>query len=516
MLIDYDRNTNHFVVKCTPNQHDTLVREGFLWCDTNRRFQTSNIQLVEKHKEHATPFVHKLLDQRYIRVTNTFTADDVVYPKNLSLRNYQVSDIVFALNRNRAYLAVDPGLGKTIEAICVHNTQPRPVVYLCPPFLLKDVARKYDEWGTAFFDVDLHSTAKPFLDPSCFNIVSDSRMHSEEFAKIIRKFAIDNPTAMLIIDEAHRYKAVQSKRTDNLFRHAATLFEKIILLSGTPMPNRIAELYMPVSRFAPECIDFMNFEAFAFEYCGGYYKDGVLNYTGASSTGILFNRLKLFMKRTKKKDVLTELPPKTIERVYIPNKLPTDLRKIEEEIQALIDPSEIAIVDLEQTIANSIGVDALEMSTYRKELGKVKVEGALTFVKDILTNTEANVLVFGVHKEVIALLAEGLNKYNPSVVTGATPMNKRQAQVDRFQNGETRLFIGNIQACGVGFTLTAATRVVFVEWSWVPGENSQAIDRAHRIGQKDSVHAQFLMFQNSLDERIYQTNQFKEKVIEQL
>lgn len=65
-----------------------------------------------------------------------------------------------------------------------------------------------------------------------------------------------------------------------------------------------------------------------------------------------------------------------------------------------------------------------------------------------------------------------------------------------------RVFVGQILAAGTAITLTAASEVTIVEPSWVPGENRQAIDRAHRLGQQDSVLASFLYLPNTLDARI--------------
>ncbi len=64
------------------------------------------------------------------------------------------------------------------------------------------------------------------------------------------------------------------------------------------------------------------------------------------------------------------------------------------------------------------------------------------------------------------------------------------------------MLIGNYLAMGIGFTLTKATRGLFVEFSWVPGENEQAGDRMHRIGQTGSVHIQYMVYKNSIDKKV--------------
>jgi Superfamily II DNA/RNA helicases, SNF2 family len=94
------------------------------------------------------------------------------------------------------------------------------------------------------------------------------------------------------------------------------------------------------------------------------------------------------------------------------------------------------------------------------------------------------------------------------------PPLKRQEYVDLFQNNrDTRIIIGNIQSLGTGWTLTSAYNVVYVESSWIPGENWQCADRAHRIGQNFKVMLHFLVVEGSLDARILSSAALKSQDI---
>ena len=123
--------------------------------------------------------------------------------------------------------------------------------------------------------------------------------------------------------------------------------------------------------------------------------------------------------------------------------------------------------------------------------------------------------MFAIHKEVIAELVNKLMKYQLRFATGETPTKTRHKMVKEFQNNQNvRLFIANVDAMGVGHTLTKANRVVLVEYAWVPGVNRQAIDRSHRYGLNHSLLAQYLVLANSLDKPVLEALKRKENVIE--
>lgn len=91
----------------------------------------------------------------------------------------------------------------------------------------------------------------------------------------------------------------------------------------------------------------------------------------------------------------------------------------------------------------------------------------------------------------------------------------RQAAVDAFQGDpNVRVFIGSITAAGVGITLTASSHVVFAELDWVPGNLTQAEDRCHRIGQRESVLVQHLVLDGSLDARMAKILVRKQEIID--
>jgi len=109
------------------------------------------------------------------------------------------------------------------------------------------------------------------------------------------------------------------------------------------------------------------------------------------------------------------------------------------------------------------------------------------------------VVIFAWHKVVIDNLLEELKGYDPVSITGSTKLEDRQKAVDEFQNGKCRVIIGNIKAMGQGLTLHAAGDVVFLEMDWTPGNNTQAEDRIHRIGQTELCHIHYLVYAETVD-----------------
>lgn len=465
-----------FICVAGYRDRDLPRKAGFKWNEIEKRWVTQSPSVAARLRQYADENAKTEIN-RILLVCEPW-AGGISIPKGLSLMRFQTEGVRFALSRNRSYLAYDPGLGKTIiVATVARNLKPLHVVYICPPFLKSTVEYEFEKWGA----------------PETL-VVPDTIIHRIDVQhKMIREYT---PGTLLIVDEAHRFKNETTRRSKALF-NLTPYFERIIFLSGTPMPNRPIELYPVLKHCAPETIDFKNKFEFGVKYCAGYKNNFGWDFTGASNMKDLGARVKdKFMLRKKKSEVLTELPPKTESLILIGDKMPNTLASLDRSILKSFSPEDL----MSHLAPNS------HVATYRKELGKLKAPKAVEVVSSVLDETEESVLLFAIHKDVVAKLKSGLSKFNPLVITGDVPTQKRNEIVTTFQNSSThRILIGNIDACGLGFTLTKATRVVFCEFAWVPGVNDQASDRAHRIGQKDNVLVQYLVFKNSIDRQILET-----------
>jgi SWI/SNF-related matrix-associated actin-dependent regulator of chromatin subfamily A-like protein 1 len=138
------------------------------------------------------------------------------------------------------------------------------------------------------------------------------------------------------------------------------------------------------------------------------------------------------------------------------------------------------------------------VSKIRHELGRLKAEPALRFIREQAQDYGEKFVIFAHHRAVLEELVRGLE--GAVLVTGETPQGARVAAIERFQDDPSiRFFVGSIHAMGLGVTLTAASRVIFVEQDRVPAIMRQAEDRLGRIGQRNAVLSQWLVVPDSID-----------------
>lgn len=496
----------YFIFRCGYADREIPKANGFRWSTDLKVWYTSDLSVAAKLRDYAVDEAKTKLGEVFLQKT-PWSLPLPALPDGLTLLPHQALAIRFALERNRCYLGLDPGLGKTICAAVIASALKRSVVYVTPPFLVGNVKAEFEKWAP---EVDLR-------------IIRDSMLTSEptkSTRKEIEDFIQEVPH-VLFVDEAHRFKNAEAKRTQALFGHKrkaaapitglASYFKRQVYLSGTPMPNRPIELYPVLSAIAPETIGFMNQFEFGRRYCAGHKSQWGWDFSGASNMAELRDRvihpLGPFMLRMKKD--LLDLPPKTEELFVVSEGMSPALAKMDK------------LIGWEDLMKEQIAEEQedpkeyLHLMTYRRLLGQEKARLAVPYLKSLLEETEENILVFAYHKDVIAYLEEELGEWQPIVITGETPVDRRQNMVKEFQEqGTKRLIIGNYLAMGVGFTVTKATRVVFIEFDWVPGVNDQAADRTHRIGQKNSVLVQYVVYKDSVDKVVIETLLRKRKALQ--
>lgn len=508
----------HFVAHVSHRKGERKAKAaGFRYSMSSRRWYTPFHAVAARLSEYADDRAKDEIRKTLITVSHW--SRPLQLPRGLALKYFQPRPIKFALRRNRSYLALDPGLGKTVCAATVaYNLPGHRVIYVCPPFLTLNTEEEFKKWAPTR-KVLVVSSKTDFKDAELILrhdviIVPDSILTRKEVRQFMMWQYAASRRVLLIVDEVHRFKEPRAQRTGVVFgrhlgkhgiaRHGLTgLADKSIIMSGTPMPNSPIELYHTLSRMAPECIDFMTKHQFGVRYCAAKRGFHGWDYSGESNVEELSERIKhrtgKFMYRLRK-DVL-DLPKKLEGMVIVGKDMSPKLAKLDAKIMR-----EYSLKDLMRAeIAERHGKYETELHfmTYRRLLGIEKVPFAVDYVANILDQNQQSVLLFAIHKEVIALLQEKLYNFRPITITGKTPKAKRHALVKKFQTSKKRrLFIGQLTAAGIGLTLTKATRVVMAEYSYAPSANEQAGDRAHRIGQTEDVLQEYIVFRNSGDRSV--------------
>lgn len=157
------------------------------------------------------------------------------------------------------------------------------------------------------------------------------------------------------------------------------------------------------------------------------------------------------------------------------------------------------------------------IASLRRVLGEAKAShpDTIEYIK-LLLDQGRPVVVFGHHGTVLDILCDRLAKYKPVRLCQKTKTTQKQSIVDAFQNGDTNLFIGGLKSSSVGITLTRSCDVVFVEIDYVPATMNQALDRVHRIGQKNAVTGHYIVSKNKFDRNIVRLMIDKQKSFEKV
>jgi len=414
---------------------------------------------------------------------------EIPAPAGLEYLPFQRAGIAYAVQGQNTLIGDEMGLGKTIQAIGIINyTKAENVLIVCPAFLKINWRRELDKWLLPPRSVGI--AEGKFLPDTQVVIINYDIVGKHLEALQSRHWDLR------ITDECHYYKNPKAKRTKAV---KAIDADRKIAMSGTPISNRPIELHSILDDLTDE----FTFWDYAKRYCNAHRNSFGWDMSGSSNLEELQTRLRsTVMVRRLKSEVLTELPSKV--RQVVP--LAGDEGKILRRFG--IDPDATWAEIITELTSTTEGFEML--SKLRHEMALTKVPAAIEMVS--AASEEGPVLVFCHHKDVVAGLAEGLE--NCVTATGDNSKEQRDRAVQKFQAGEANIFIGTMGACGVGLTLTRSAHIIFCELDWVPGNVTQAEDRAHRIGQTDTVLVQHLVLDGGLDAHIAQTIVAKQAVID--
>lgn len=409
-------------------------------------------------------------------------------------------------NNQGVYCGDDCGLGKTIQTIVTLNdfdvtfTEKKIIYIICPAVMRlvwRDELLKWFIPSLFAVDIKIYKSKIDYRDIGKFriNIISYQLATSELFLNALKK--LDIIIDFLILDEAHRVKTSKAKRTKAIFKHIWPRAFYKIALSGTPFTKSVEDGYTLFHRFNPDY--FPDWYTYCNTYMNRKHNGFGIQYEGLKNADKLKKGLKTFFFRRTKEKVLPELPAVTYKKISLDSSYAVKLSAEQKaEMEAYY-----------KELREMLGKDAVfkvkpppvPVMTIRREQGRKKTDSIIEYV-ELLLEQNVPVVLFGIFREELKRYEDVFAKHRPAILHGSIGANERQRHIERFQNGDTPLFIGQMGAAGEGITLTRSSDVVLTETPYSPAEIKQAIDRCNRMGQKNAVTVHYFVVDKSVDEKI--------------
>ena len=420
---------------------------------------------------------------------------ELVDPKDLDLPfdvyPFQLEDAKKIIQYKRVLIGHEMGLGKTLISILVGSSLNVPKLVICPECLRINWEREIKQ---AKHDSDvqiLYANEEPHFGKD-WTIVGykTAVKYIDELKKHCK---------CLFVDECHNCKAVNnwgkptSKRAEAVI-NLAQASEYCYLLSGTPEPSHNIDLYNILKMLKCEEFDFNNKWAFlnyANKFCDPKETYFGKDFSGSSNTDQLHKILSKIMVRRLRKDVLPNLKK---QRQFIPIKpaFKKDYTNIEKRLYKPLEG------DTYMGLA----------MTGRQMLSKHKLDTAIDLAESLVNAGESVVLVTN-FIETADELAKHFKNDCCEIRGGMSDLDK-QIAIDMFQDKKKSVCILNMQAGGVGITLTAAHTMIIIDYAWLPSDMIQVEDRICRSGQTEACMIYYIYCENSILDEIF-INMISEK-----
>ena len=420
-----------------------------------------------------------------------------------NLLNFQREGLDFLLkSAGNALLADEMGLGKTVQSLSYIASEQNafPALIVAPLVTLQNWQREIEKFlmkksrnGRIIEDQSPSSTIirvgkSEELDKYDFYIINYELLFKryKDLSKLGLKTIVCDEVQNLRSKTTQKYQAIKKLATLESVKYR-------VGLSGTPIYNRGSEIWPIVDILRPGLLG--SFKEFCeyFCYINEKGKAIVLENKRESLRHMLQKHV---MLRRKKTDVLTELKEKIRYKEIIDSDINYYNKELERIWKKLEDERKVA-----QTAFDASTAYQRAIQSERQAAGAAKLPHVINFVKNIM-EIEESVVVFCHHKSIHSLLHQSLSEFKPSSIIGGQSDKQRQDNIDSFQNGQTKLMIAGLRAGNVGINLTRAKYVIFAELDWSPAIHLQAEDRLHRIGQKNTVFAYYLIGNGTLDEHV--------------
>lgn len=456
-------------------------------------------------------------------------AGDTIPPVTLppgftgTLRPYQAEGVAWLQFLNRAglggVLADDMGLGKTVQTLAhlaiekAEGRLDRPALIVCPTSLIPNWLREAGRFTPGMRVLPLHGRAR--LERFGEIVAHDIVLSTYPLLTRDRDKLAAQEWHAVILDEAQTIKNPNAETT----RQARQLkARQRLCLSGTPLQNHLGELWSIFDFLAPGFLGgSTDFRA--------RYRTPIEKHGDAARQAGLSRRVRPFLLRRTKAEVVRDLPPKTeiLEEVELEagqRAMYEAVRlamhgKVREAIAAQgLSRSGIVILDALLKMRQACcDPRLLKLEAARKaKAGSAKLERLMELLA-VLLEEGRRVVVFSQFTSMLALIATELDGAGVAFETLTGKTRDRDAPVRRFQAGEVPVFLVSLKAGGVGLNLTAADTVVHYDPWWNPAAEDQATDRAHRIGQEKPVFVHRMVALRTIEQKMERLKERKRALV---
>lgn len=458
-------------------------------------------------------------------------SEAIELPQNLNadLRGYQkvgyewlkiLDDYKFG-----GILADDMGLGKTLQLISVilsyvqKEEKPKPSIVVCPSSLSLNWENEINKFAQSLQAVVIKGTLaerkEQIRSIPNYNIVITSYDLLKRDIEIYEE--LNYEFKYIIADEA---QYIKNNNTQNAKAIKKINAETRYALTGTPIENSLSELWSIFDYIMPGYL-------FSYKKFKENYEMPIVRDEEQFAMKKLKMLIEPFILRRIKSEVLTELPDKTI--TVLNNEMHEEQQKIymsylqnakQEAMDTInangFEKSQIKILALLMRLRQICCHPSLFIDNYKGESSKLNQ--CIELIKDGI-EAGHKILLFSGYTGMFDIIEKSLKEQNIKYfkLTGATKVGERIKLVDEFnENDEIKVFLISLKAGGTGLNLIGADMVIHYDPWWNISAENQATDRTYRIGQKKNVQVYKLITKNSIEEKIYDLQQKKAKLIDNM
>ena len=538
MKLEFNPSNGAYILRVPRGEADIkglMINHGL---DLSQKATRGNEAVLFTHEPYAAASFRQYADPSALESLSTilYQIDEsqkltsgahIRVPADQELWDFQKASVEYALRRTHTLVADQPGLGKTPIAIAYANEiRARRVLCIVPANIRGQWERRIRQWTTMRWPYHIYPIffGRHGVHPDAnWTIVSYDLARSPGIGSALAKGLYD----LLVIDEGHYLKTSDSKRTHAVFgggRHRAfdpiaSRCGAVMVLTGTPLPNRPREAFTLAKNLDWSSIDYMTEEDFRFRFNPSELKEGErLNPATGKIEKFKYmdersgrhmelqNRLRAsFMVRHLKRDVMPQLAFPEYDIIQL-----TETEPVKQALKAEqlldIDPESLQ------------GADTKVMGDFavaRHMMGVALAPQIADYIDMLLEGGEEKLVLAGWHHDVLDIWQRALEKWGVVRIDGYTSAKNKEKYVYQFQtNPFVRVCMGNLQSMGVGTDglQDVCNHVLIGEPSPVPGDNQQVVDRLDRGGQKGKVQADFFVAPNSIMERILASSLRKLKI----